>query len=245
MANRTIAALVLSVVAFAVGWFVRGASPVSAPTANTSPGGTLSAPGTKEAFEAVYGSGRWGLADDRRGTSGPGSTMQATLHYRQFLQEFLKSANIKSVVDAGCGDWEFSQSIDWNGIDYKGYDIVPAVIEADKKKYQKPNVQFFVGNVVDDDLPPADLLICKHVLQHIPNADGKKFLAVQVPKYRHSIIVNSVDMVTLSSENADIKPGDYRPLDITKPPFDMHGAKLLTYYDGHHMQQVIHIGTRR
>ena len=35
-------------------------------------------------------------------------------------QQFLKDNAIRSVVDAGCGDWEFSQAIDWTGIDYKG-----------------------------------------------------------------------------------------------------------------------------
>jgi len=46
------------------------------------------------------------------------------------LQQFLKDNKIRSVVDAGCGDWGLSQALDWGGIDYKGYDIVEAVIAA-------------------------------------------------------------------------------------------------------------------
>lgn len=194
----------------------------------------------KTAFEAIYKNAVWGVDADGRGSSGDG-TQFASLQFRSFLEHLLKTAEVKSVVDAGCGDGGLLRLMDWTGIDYKGFDIVADVIDRNKQKHEKPNVHFFVANVVNYDLPPADLLICKHVLQHLPNADVAEFLAKQIPKYRHVVIVNSVDPVTLTGDNRDIKPGEFRCLDITRPPFSMHGAKPLTYLDGPYMQQVIHL----
>ncbi len=195
---------------------------------------------TEHAFAAIYDKGTWAKRTDGAGTSGVGSTAHATLLYRTYLQQFLAEHDIHSVVDAGCGDWEFSQSIDWTGIDYKGYDIVPSVVEQDVKRFGKPNIQFFTADIVTTDLPPADLLISKHVLQHLPTAAVQQFL-LQARKYKHVLLVDGVDRVTLTGTNTDIAPGQYRTLDVTQPPFSVPGARELTYYDGHLMHQVVHI----
>jgi SAM-dependent methyltransferase len=147
---------------------------------------------------------------------------------------------VRSVVDAGCGDWESTQAIDWTGIDYKGFDIVGSVIERDKGQFGKANVQFFQANIVDADLPPADLLICKQVLQHLPNAEVQRFLA-KLGGYKHVLLIDSVDPISLSAKNVDIAAGDFRLLDLTRPPFNVRGEKLLTYWDGGSMEQVIHM----
>jgi SAM-dependent methyltransferase len=196
---------------------------------------------TRAAFEKIYRDADWGTNAGGVGNSGTGSTLQATELYRRYLESFMKEHGIKSVVDAGCGDWEFSQKIDWSGIDYKGYDIVAKVIDANKKQFAKPNVQFFVGNMIEDDLPAADLLVSKHVLQHLPNADVKKFLDKQLKKYKHVLLTNGVNKMYLSGLNKDIKPGDYRELDITRPPFDVPAAKELTYWANDFMHQVVHV----
>jgi SAM-dependent methyltransferase len=194
---------------------------------------------TKEVFERIYHQAAWGKNADGIGHSGTGSTMRATMYWRLFVTAFLANNHITSVVDAGCGDWEFSQSIDWTGIDYKGYDIVEAVIEADKKRFERPNIHFFTADIVTTDLPAADLLIVKHVLQHLPN-EAVRRLILQFPKYRHVVLVNGVDPITLSSNNLDIVDGAYRDLDVTAPPFSLHAAKVLSYWDGFNMQQVVH-----
>lgn len=197
------------------------------------------------AFDNVYRSATWGTNAEGLGHSGLGSKLRTTLLYRTFLEQMMKDLSIHSVVDAGCGDWEFSQAIDWTGIDYKGYDIVPAVIEHDKEKYAKPTIQFFNADIVETDLPPADLLISKHVLQHLPNADVQKFLTKQLPKYKYVVLTDGVDRTSLSSTNPDIKPGQYRPLDLTQPPFNLPGAKVLTYWDGASMHQVLFVAGKK
>jgi SAM-dependent methyltransferase len=194
----------------------------------------------KAAFESIYDNGVWAKDAEGRGTSGP-VTEFGTKLFRTLIEDFLKGTKSKSVVDAGCGDWQLARSIDWTGIDYRGFDIVADVIDRNKQRFEKPNVHFFVANVVDDDLPPADLLLCSWVLQHLSNADVARFLAKQLPKYRHVIIANSVDPSALTAANRDIKAGDFRFLDVTKPPFSLPGAKVLTYLEPPHMQQIVYL----
>jgi SAM-dependent methyltransferase len=238
---------------FAAGWFLHVlVAPRLAPVGDASAvvrseAGTAAAASSETtasrqaAFDAIYKSATWGVNDQGVGNSGFGSKLKTTLIYRTFLEQLLKDLKIQSVVDAGCGDWEFSQAIDWTGIDYKGYDIVPAVIEHDKQNYAKPNIQFFDADIVEADLPPADLLISKHVLQHLPNADVQKFLTRQLHKYKYIILTDGVNIGSLSSSNPDIKPGQYRPLDLTRPPFNIRGAKVLTWWDGQAMHQVLFV----
>jgi len=196
---------------------------------------------TRAAFDEVYRSATWGANSDGVGTSGLGSTAKATLLYRTFLQQFLADRKITSVVDAGCGDWEFSQTIDWTGIDYKGYDIVESLVRSNTERFAKPNIKFIQGDIIETDLPAADLLISKHVLQHLPTSAVEKFLR-QIGKYKHVLLVNGVDRHTLSADNTDIEPGDYRTLDLTQPPFDVKGIKVLTYLDATKtMHQVLYI----
>lgn len=250
--DRRILIAAVAVVGFASGWFLRARlhgslAPVETTAGDGEPGTGGAQPPTrpmKQAFEDIYKNALWGKNSAGSGTSGTGSTIRATMYWRLFLTEFLKNNHITSVVDAGCGDWEFSQSIDWTGIDYKGYDIVESVVEADRKRFEAPNIHFFAANMIDTELPPADLLISKHVLQHLPSEAVKKFMT-QFGKYRHVLLVDGVDPITLSSSNPDIAAGDYRDLDITAPPFNLHGAKLLTYWDGINMHQVVHTAGHR
>jgi len=213
--------------------------PAAQPTAGVSVAEPLADVPVDRAFQTIYKEALWGANAAGKASSGSGSTLESTAVYRAFLQSFLREHAIHSVVDAGCGDWEFSQAMDWSGIDYKGYDVVPSVIAGDKAKFSAANIQFFTADILSEDLPSADLLISKHVLQHLTNADVARF--TQLGKYKHVLLTDGVDARTLTSPNIDISRGQYRPLDPTQPPFNVPGLKVLTWWDGLNMHQVVHI----
>jgi SAM-dependent methyltransferase len=194
----------------------------------------------RNAFDNVYTHKVWGTDSQGRGTSGLGSSLETTKLYRAFLQDLLATNKIRSVVDAGCGDWEFSQQIDWTGIDYVGLDIVESVIKADQARFGAPNIRFAVADIVRDELPAADLLVVKDVLQHLPNADIQRFLAKLAP-YRHVLLINDVDPATLTAPNVDIAPGGYRILDPTAPPHNLVGTKVLLFRSAHNSKLVVHL----
>ena len=172
-----------------------------------------------QTFNGIYSRGDWAKDAEGKGTSGSGSTLDITRDYRAYIEEFIKKHHVKSVVDAGCGDWEFSSATNWNQARYLGVDISSDVIDLVKKKYQKDKVSFTVGDVTDS-LPPADLLLCKDVLQHLPNQLITKFIKnnLKKGKYKWAILTND-----RGGENSDIKAGEYRLIDLRAPPFRVKG----------------------
>jgi SAM-dependent methyltransferase len=175
----------------------------------------------KEQFEGIYANNEWQYG------SGTGSRPVNTRRYMRMLQRFLRDQKIRSVVDFGCGDWQFSQFIKWEGIDYLGLDIVPFVIERNEKQFSSDNVRFRVFSGNFDDVPPADLLIVKDVLQHWSNASILAFLPV-LERFRFSLITNDVNPRGIT-ENSDIADGDCRDLDLRMPPFNLTAEQVLSY----------------
>lgn len=168
-------------------------------------------------FDEIYARDLWW-----RG-SGGGADPSNIGPYLEYLRGFLAANEVKSVVDVGCGDWRYMSTVDLNGIRYLGVDCVAAVVEANTKKHAKANVEFVHGDATEMDLPPADLLICKDVFQHLPNEVILGFLP-QLGKFRHCLIINDVggnDRVISGADN------NYAGLDCQQPPFNLAGQVVL------------------
>lgn len=174
----------------------------------------------RDAFSDIYARNTWGKG------SGVGSEVEHTRDYVAALTEFMREHHIRSVVDFGCGDWQFSRTIDWSGIQYSGFDVVPAVIAANKSAFVAPNISF---HLVEDGahLPAADLLICKDVLQHLPVVEVRRYLAIFKRLYSHMLITN--DVRPEDNLNIDIHPGQARPLRLDVAPFHETFDVLLTW----------------
>jgi SAM-dependent methyltransferase len=172
-------------------------------------------------FDFIYRKNAWD------GGSGPGSTEQATRQYRATLEQFLRANAIGSVIDVGCGDWQFSQLIDWGGALYTGYDVVPSLIEQHRQNFQRPNVAFEIMPENYDDLPDADLVLCKDVLQHLSLQHAEQLLAVLERKAKYLLITNCV--VPEDRLNIEIRDGYWRPLDIARAPFARQPVNLAVY----------------
>jgi SAM-dependent methyltransferase len=174
----------------------------------------------KAAFTRIYEDDHWG------GGSGTGSRPENNVEYAAFLTNFLRSNRIASVVDFGCGDWSFSKFIDWSNISYLGLDIVKSVIDRSNANFGAENISFRLAESLFD-LPPAELLICKDVLQHLPNREINEFLAQAKRSYKWLLITN--DDYPSNNLNSDILPGQWRALDLTSPPFSESAATILSW----------------
>jgi hypothetical protein len=182
----------------------------------------------EDVFSSIYATAYWGRNADGEGYSGPGSIPENCAEYTALLQQFLKERNITSVVDAGCGDWQFSQLIDWGGIKYVGYDVVEHLIKRNNTLFGSEAISFVKANFLKTDLPKADLFLCKDVFQHLTHADILAFLPM-LKQFKYCLITNHVDSLSLSSDNHDIRLGDFRLIDLSKPPFNMQGQLLFKY----------------
>lgn len=172
-----------------------------------------------DTFNRIYAEGTWGKDVAGHGTSGTGSTVEITREYRVYIEDFMKKHRVTSVVDAGCGDWTFSRAIDWGSATYLGIDIASDVIADVRQKYQKDKITFQIGDVTED-LPAADLLISKDVLQHLSNALVHKFIRNNLRKGKYKWVILTNDR---GSANQDVASGGYRAIDLAASPFEVEG----------------------
>lgn len=172
-------------------------------------------------FEVIYTQSKWGHG------SGEGSHPAHTRGYRSFLQQFLKDRHIHSVVDLGCGDWQFSRLLDWHGIAYLGLDVVPFLIETNQQWYGSPQIEFRPTDLGNSALPAADLLLVKDVLQHWSQARILDFLP-KLERFPYTLITNCVHPLG-PTRNQDIQDGQFRYLELTAPPFSLHGEEVYSF----------------
>jgi SAM-dependent methyltransferase len=175
----------------------------------------------KDAFEAVYSKNLWNHG------SGPGSLPSSTIDYRAFIERFILENDIRTVTDLGCGDWQFSKLVNWSSVTYTGLDVVPHLVDQNNQRFANKNISFKISEGYDS-LPGGDLLLCKEVLQHLPNRLIFSYLNAISDKYRYALITNSIGPGW--ERNTDISPGGYRPLKLEAEPFKSHGAVIFVYY---------------
>jgi SAM-dependent methyltransferase len=173
--------------------------------------------GALDAFRHIYDTDHW------NGGSGEGSAIEATEPYRRVLETVVSGSDVTSIVDAGCGDWQFSRLVDWSGKRYVGVDIVPEVVEANRSSFGRETVDFVAADIRIETLPAADLLLCKDVLQHWDVRSVQRFLARNLAHYRYALITNDLASVHSAPEmlNAEIPIGHWRPLDLERAPFGL------------------------
>ncbi len=176
-------------------------------------------------FTGIFNNGGWGCAETR---SGPGSTLEATVALRRTLPEMLARLEVRSLLDAGCGDLNWIESC-LAGLDlYLGIDISPAVIAWNTRLYgRRKGVFFNTGDVVSDALPQVDAIICRHVLTHLPNQDAEAALE----NMRRSGATYLLATCHQNAPNTDVESGKWRALDLRVEPFRLP-APLHVIEDG-------------
>jgi hypothetical protein len=171
---------------------------------------------TAERFRLIYTLGFYATAES---TSGPCSEMAMTRPVREALPGLLRSLGARSLLDAPCGDFNWMSQVDLSGIDYTGVDIVPDLIERNRQRFER---KFLVADISRDELPPADLILCRDALIHLSNGTVLDTLR----NFRRS---GARWLLTTTfpggGANRDIGNGQYRPIDLQAEPFHL-GAPI-------------------
>ena len=175
----------------------------------------------RDRFQEIYATNEWLHG------SGEGSLPEHNRGYIRFLEKFIRREGIASVVDLGCGDWQFSRLIDWRGVLYDGYDIVPAVIDANRRAHAGDNIRFHLYDGDPAHLPGGDLLVVKDVLQHWSDRAVDNFLPV-LDRYRFALITNCVNPHGVT-KNRDIPDGGFRYLDLRLEPFNLSVEEVFSF----------------
>jgi SAM-dependent methyltransferase len=170
----------------------------------------------KEKFKKIYEEG--GFSGKELPLSGAGSTLEQTKRLRDMIPEVLKGLKAKSLLDAPCGDFTWMREIDLGGISYIGVDIVDEIIEKNISNYSGGNIKFAVADIVKDELPKADVILCRDCFVHLSNKDIVRAL-------RNFKISQSSYLLTTTfykaANNRDLVSGrGWRPVNLVARPFN-------------------------
>lgn len=148
-----------------------------------------SAMSAEEVFTEIYARNAWGGAPGQF-RSGDGSALQQLVRpYVEVMRQELAriDAQMLTVVDLGCGDFEVGQQLaDLSGR-YVGVDIVRPLVERNRARYAGSRITFEHRNIIESELPTGDVCLVRQVFQHLSNRE----IAAVLPKlggYRYCYV---------------------------------------------------------
>lgn len=171
--------------------------------------------GSDQPFEEIYRGNHW---NDPESASGDGSNMAYTAPLRAALPGLVKRLGVKRFLDAPCGDFNWMRHVDLGGANYIGGDIAPSLVADLKAKYERADREFRLLNIIDDELPEADIWQCRDVLIHLPNEAGLR--AIQ-NFARSPVKYLLVSTYPFARENRDVEMGGFRYVNVRKAPFNL------------------------
>ncbi len=177
-----------------------------------------------QAFNKIYQNHDWG-GESR---SGNGSNVSTTVCLREDLINFCKDNNVSSILDIGCGEFNWQKHIDWAaiGVDVTAVEIVPAIVTHLKQLscITAAYTGDFVVEVPPELLaqPAPDVVLLRNFLQHLTTEDIRRVIRNVMRLQPKFIIMNHYpDFVT---ENMSIDLSihyRYRPINLFLSPYNL------------------------
>ena len=180
----------------------------------------------KDRFNDIFNNNFW---KNKESLSGPGSTLKATEHIRNKIPYIIKKYNIKTILDAPCGDMNWMKELINNFEYYIGVDIVENIISNHKNNFANHNnIEFKCLDIINDKLPNVDLIFSRDCIQHLSNQEVIKFINnIKVSNSKYLFIGT-----TLNIKNNDRIPSNlhnWQYLNLEESPF--YFPKALEYIE--------------
>jgi hypothetical protein len=183
---------------------------------------------TENRFTWIYKSNYWGNAESLSGT---GSTLEYTENLRKELPKLITDFNIKSILDAPCGDFHWMKALlPTLNVNYIGADIVEDLVHLHNSNYKNNTIEFIKLNLITDNFPYADLMICRDCLFHLSYEDIQSVLT----NFKNSeipYILTTTHKINNLFQNKDIQTGDFRTIDLFSYPFNFPKKPLFRIVD--------------
>ena len=165
-----------------------------------------------EEFTEIYDKERWGKGKG----SGSGSSPNYCRKFVAYLNGIIHDEEIKTVLDLGCGDWQYAQMINWPY--YLGVDVVESVVQELLRKH-KGDYHFDCVDFQNPDnlkeifgVDHYELVIIKDVFQHWTDNEILPFMeTLMAQDWTTLILVNDWHYIRDKSKN------DGRPRDLNNP----------------------------
>lgn len=164
-------------------------------------------------FGSIYEENRWQSTES---VSGVGSEMATTAVIRKLLPDLLGREGARRMLDIPCGDFHWMQQVDLSGVHYIGGDIVPQLIQQDQARFARPDREFRVLNLLEDELPKVNLILCRDCLIHLSFEHIRQALQNIKRSGADYLLTNTYPEQV---KNYDIPTGSARGVNLLKPPF--------------------------
>jgi hypothetical protein len=167
--------------------------------------------------------------------NGPGSTVEATEAIREWLPGLFVRYDIRTMLDAPCGDWNWMRLVDLDYLnEYTGWDTDTNMVlkcqhrleEGDHGGSFTPDAIFERVNILTvPEIPAYDLILSRDFLAHLPNepirgvlnkfkTSGSRFLlASHYPDADNEFVYKPQDFTYFGYAE--------RPVNLEKSPFNL------------------------
>lgn len=171
---------------------------------------------TEQVFSKIFKENYWVYGES---VSGTGSDTNQTNEIIDELEKLFHEFEVKSILDAPCGDFNWMNQVNLNYIEYMGIDIVEDLISLNRSKYKnRKGIAFSVGNIITDGVPKVDLILCRDCLVHFSFDDIQKALSnFKRLGSKYLLTTSFIDY----TNKKDIRTGFWRPVNLNKPPFNL------------------------
>jgi SAM-dependent methyltransferase len=169
----------------------------------------------REAFTRHYRLRDW---HDPETVSGRGSNLDSTATIRRELPGLLQGLGVRSVLDAGCGDFHWFQTLEIELDSYTGIEVVEELAAVNQERHGNDRRRFVSLDITRDDLPRVDLILCRDVLVHLKN----RHVRTTLRNFRRSGSTYLLATTfTGDHPNEDAPLGGWRPLNLERAPFNL------------------------
>ena len=179
-------------------------------------------------FTQVFEENLWG---DSETVSGLGSKKDSTSVTAAVsaLEVAKEKVSFMSINDIPCGDFNWIDAFLRNvpGICYRGFDIVPTLIQKNKMLY--PDYEFHFLDITSESPPRADLILSKDFFNHLTYEDVKRALA-NMKKSQSGYLLASNNFDFVNEELPANVGSSSRHLDLCAEPFNLPLPIWRTHY---------------
>lgn len=124
------------------------------------------------------------------------------------------------MLDIPCGDYYWMKEVNMSNVRYIGADLVDEQIAYNKEKY--PNIDFRVLNMIEDELPTADLVFTRDCLVHLNYHNTKAFINQCIKNGSKYLMATHFPEIQQNIELHGVL--GWRPINMEKHPFDFPDA---------------------
>lgn len=169
----------------------------------------------EDVFTNIYRNNTW---ESEESISGKGSELASVTKILSSLPYLFKKYNIRTIVDAPCGDYNWFCKLDYKFNNYYGIDIVNDIIKNNQRKYQQENALFIQGDILVCNIPKVDLILCRDCCIHLSLKEIKQLISNFKKSGSKYLLTTSYDNCC---DNSDIITGQFREINLLLAPFNM------------------------